>query len=287
MSNTSIFQARRTSQTSPWRCSLVEERAAELVGAAAAAEMARSEAAAGSWSAAAAAERAMAAASAARRRRLGEPSPGHWQRLEILRHVVEDGSPASGRARSAAAVSQPALPKPAPFPQSFSQVVDFSRPDAIGARCRFGAATDEEHFASAPRMGPPIAQVTSAALFSTGPHYFGRPLAEAGWGATSVRKVALCRSHLLRRGPLDEPGASQLLEEASQAFEMADQLGVSKSASLPSLGAGSRRASVGGTAPQSPRPPLSKSELLGKCWSSSRSLIRASREAVQQGPNVK
>mmetsp|Transcript_133227 Transcript_133227/g.385535 ORF Transcript_133227/g.385535 Transcript_133227/m.385535 type:complete len:355 (-) Transcript_133227:38-1102(-) len=293
----------REPRTSPWRSALVEERASELAAAAAAADVARSEAAAGSWCAALAADRAVAAAVEARHRRsptqahmrLGQPRPGQWRRMEAFRHVVDGGSSPSGsagRSRSLGTASQPAspkLPKPMPFPQSHRQVVDFSRPDIIGAR-RYRNVGDMESRSVASRTGPPISQATSAVLSQTGPHYFGAPLSDAGWSPSSVRQVALCRDELLRRPLACDYGAAELSSHTSQGRDLSAPFGVPKSASQPDFGASSRGSIVSGpacVASESPPTPMGKADLMRKCWIRSRSLIRASRAAVQQGPMVK
>jgi len=129
--------------TSPLRIAFVEERA-ELAAALAAEE--------------AASAASFAASELSRTEVHTHPLPkwanrsthGNWERLRIVRRVVEEG-----HTPETLAAGRPLLPKPAMFPQTFTESVQFSRPQCRGPRHTWKGAQKNGHTQSAPTLSEP------------------------------------------------------------------------------------------------------------------------------------
>jgi len=263
---TPSLRSQRIATMSPWRLALIEERAGELAAAAAAAAEASSETASGGRGAHFASEQAAVSVAAARHRRspmtvqqrIGEPLPGQWSQLETMRRWVETGEGDQSDRPSVQGGLH--LPKPGYFPQSYAQTTEFVSPAAVGARRRWEPSTLEAPLSMSRRASDsqPFNAAASATLMDTGWQDMTSPLAEAGWTSSSLRQLSSCHSRF--------PAACA----------------VSASESLPNLHADTRSED-----PALELPVLSRPELLRRCWTKSRALIRSTRDAFEQGPVVK
>mmetsp|Transcript_11943 Transcript_11943/g.32475 ORF Transcript_11943/g.32475 Transcript_11943/m.32475 type:complete len:260 (+) Transcript_11943:82-861(+) len=205
----------------------------------------------------------------------GMSTTSSWSRLEIIQRVVEEGLSAETLASS-----RPLLPVPVEFPQSFEQTVRFCRPEVPGLRSTFQRAPPGIQAAVPAAAGRDL----QAHFEAEGP---ASPLSQVGWARTSLRGTqrsnATAQSPArLRRRPLSSTDRFSALQSSAS---LGSELWSDRSSTVPEAESGSEVCEHTEFQPQGPA--HQRSELLRKCWTRSRSLLRNTQAQVQEAPRVK